>query len=145
MKLNLSLAVLFLGLTLSTLASANSQTCPSPQNHMYVNYALYNADDYFWAFADDARMQPKESTSMVTLVDPENAESFLLLVFHGKTIFSWNNVGGITGGAAHFLPDLKKKIQNGAKLCPRSTTALGIKQLEFLLTNGSLNPALSSR
>lgn len=119
-----------------------SDVCP--ESHMYVNYALYNAEDYFWIFKAD-KTTVKPTKSIVTLVNPNNKEQFLLAVFSKKTVFGWTNVGGMTAGAARYQSDFKKAVDAGWTLCSRSTTDLGIKQLEYILKNGAMDSSLSNK
>ncbi|MDG0815900.1 hypothetical protein [Bdellovibrio svalbardensis] len=127
----------------SGLAGRVSDVCP--QGHMYTDYALYNVEDYFWVFADEAKTQLKSNKSVVTLVNPNDQKQFALLAFNKLTVFGWTNVGGMTAGAKGYLPYINKMVDAGWTLCARSTTGLGIKQLEHILKTGEMDSSFSNR
>ncbi|WP_373997863.1 hypothetical protein [Bdellovibrio bacteriovorus] len=132
-------------ISISAQAVELTDRCPSESNKLYTEYALPNAQSYFWAFLDKFKTRPNPTRSMVTLVDIQNPEKFLLLVFDRKTIFSWSHASGTSAGAAFYLPRIEKMIDDGASLCSRSTTELGVKQLMHLLQTGTLDPKLSNQ
>ena len=120
-----------------------SHVCPTAP--FYESYALYNAEDYFWIFQDEKNfLHPRPQKSIVTLVNSKNTAQFSVLVFNRLTVYSWNEVGGTTSGAAYFLPKIQKALEEGWTVCDRSSTDKGIEQLEYILENGKMNSALSN-